>query len=316
MTENFPESAVLEAVSAHVDVGSGGANVERCRTGKFNATYFVQGPERGVVIRIAPPADAGFIFYEVNMMAQELGLHELVRARTDVPVPEILAYDTSRAVLGRDFLIMERLPGVPLTEAAGVDADPVWGQVGAHLAEVHAITADAYGYLGPHRVMEPQGSWAQAFHIMWNKLVDDIVACGGYSEEEAGQMRSLADRCMPWIDREVPACLLHMDVWHQNVLVTEDGAVTGLLDWDRALWGDPEIEFAVLDYCGVSVPAFWEGYGSRRDRSDEAKLRQAMYFLYELQKYIVIRRARGKDPSAAEPYRRNALGMAAALFDQ
>ncbi|OUL36382.1 hypothetical protein BV372_08175 [Nostoc sp. T09] len=59
--------------------------------------------------------------------------------------------------------------------------------------------------------------------------------------------------------------MLHMDVWFQNILVDSAGNVTGLVDFDRALWGDPEIEFAVLDYCGISEPAFWRGYGRERD---------------------------------------------------
>ena len=42
-------------------------------------------------------------------------------------------------------------------------------------------------------------------------------------------------------------------------LVDANNKVTGLIDWDRALYGDPEIEYAVLDVCGISKPAFWEG---------------------------------------------------------
>jgi len=57
----------------------------------------------------------------------------------------------------------------------------------------------------------------------------------------------------------VPASLLHLDAWAQNILVDEAGNVTGLVDLDRALWGDPGIEFAVLDYCGISEPVFWRG---------------------------------------------------------
>jgi len=89
--------------------------------------------------------------------------------------------------------------------------------------------------------------------------------------------------------------------------------LTCLLDWDRALWGDPEIEFAVLDYCGISEPAFWEGYGRRRDESPEAQVRRVFYLLYEIQKYIVIRRVRYGSPAKAEPYRRQSLQLARTL---
>jgi fructosamine-3-kinase len=89
--------------------------------------------------------------------------------------------------------------------------------------------------------------------------------------------------------------------------------LTGLLDWDRAPWGDPEIEFAVLDYCGISEPAFWEGYGAERDRSPEAEVRRVFYLLYELQKYIFIRRVRRNRPDQAEQYRRRSLDLARQL---
>jgi fructosamine-3-kinase len=100
-----------------------------------------------------------------------------------------------------------------------------------------------------------------------------------------------------------------MDVWSQNILVDAAGTVTGLVDWDRALWGDPEIEFAVLDYCGVSVPEFWEGYGQRRETSASARIRQVFYLLYEIQKYIVIRHWRSRDPHAAARYRDQVLAI-------
>jgi fructosamine-3-kinase len=110
--------------------------------------------------------------------------------------------------------------------------------------------------------------------------------------------------------------LLHMDVWAQNILVDAEGRLTGLIDWDRALWGDPEIEFAVLDYCGISEPEFWDGYGTDGDprQGDEAaQVRRFIYLLYEMQKYIVIRKGRGSDVSAAMRHRDQCLHLARML---
>ena len=73
------------------------------------------------------------------------------------------------------------------------------------------------------------------------------------------------------------------------------------------MWGDPEIEYAVLDYCGISEPAFWEGYGRQRDTSPEAQVRQVFYLLYELQKYIIIRQGRGNDPTRARQYKQQVM---------
>jgi fructosamine-3-kinase len=78
--------------------------------------------------------------------------------------------------------------------------------------------------------------------------------------------------------------------------------------------GDPEIEYAVLDYCGISEPAFWEGYGQQRNHSPEAQVRQVFYLLYELQKYIVIRQGRGNDRHAAQRYIQQVFGIVKQSF--
>jgi aminoglycoside phosphotransferase (APT) family kinase protein len=122
-----------------------------------------------------------------------------------------------------------------------------------------------------------------------------------------------SNRHLVCFDRPVWASLLHMDVWAQNLLVSAGGTLTGLLDWDRPLRGDPEIEFAVLDNCGISAPPFWEGYGAPRDESPAAEVRRRFYLLYEIQKYILIRRVRNHDPRAADAYRRRSLATAHSL---
>jgi len=308
-----------QCVRRHVKNLSAAARVVPCRTGKFNTTFFIEqdhGPDH--VLRIAPPDDAGMLFYERNMMAQEPGVHRLVRAKTSVPAPRILAYDTRREIIDRDFLIMERMPGVPLTEAFFLGPEgvhDVFRQVGEHLAQVHAIHAEQYGYLGEHRCMAPQPTWRQAFSEMWRKIIDDAAHCGGYSGEDAECMRRVLDQHQPAFDREVPSSLLHMDIWHQNILVANDGIVSGLIDWDRALWGDPEIEFAVLDYCGVSVPEFWQGYGAARAQSPEAAIRNRFYLLYEVQKYILIAICRRQSLSQAAAYRRTAFELIRPLLN-
>jgi len=315
--QDFSAGRIVEAVRAHVGGVPAGARVRACRTGKFNSTFFVErDEEEDLVIRIAPPDGTGVLFYERKMMAQEPELHRLLLERTTIPVPRILAYDTTRRVLDRDFLIMERMPGTALTEAALPARDGVSGvfrQVGSYLAQAHAITTDAYGYLGAHRCMAPQRTWWEAFRVMWGKLIDDTVRCGGYDARESTQLRAMLDRYRPAFDRAVPSSLLHMDIWHQNILVDESGKVTAILDWDRALWGDPEIEFAVLDYCGVSVPEFWEGYGRERQRTPEAAIRNRFYLLYEVQKYILISICRRKSRAQAERYREMVFSLARSL---
>ncbi|MBN1788283.1 MAG: aminoglycoside phosphotransferase family protein [Sedimentisphaerales bacterium] len=288
-------------------------DIKRPATGKFNESLFFSLAGKDYVFRMAPPDDAGFLFYEKNMMAQEPSLHKIIREKTDIPVARILVYDDSREIAPRPYLIMEKLAGAPLSYTTRFGLSKVLRQVGQYLKQLHSITAQSYGYLGEHKVMIPADSWVEAFEIMWNKLLDDIVGCGGYTKEEADRFRRLFDKDRDIFDRPVKSSLLHMDIWHQNILADEEGRVTGIVDWDRALWGDVEIEFAVLDYCGISEEAFWDGYGRVRDNSPIVKRRWLYYYLYELQKYIVIRTLRTQDLAQARAYRDNAIEMSVAL---
>jgi fructosamine-3-kinase len=195
-------------------------------------------------------------------------------------------------------------------------------QVGEHLRQLHTLTAtehpdnEHYGYLGAHQPMEPQSTWVVAFQVMWHKLLDDVVACGGYTQEEAQAMCDLLELHLEHFDRPVTPSLLHMDVWSQNILIDESGNVTGLVDFDRALWGDVEIEFAVLDYCGISEPAFWEGYGAARDESLPAMIRRQFYLLYEVQKYIPIHIWRRNNSAEAARYKQHSFNLAAQLLPE
>lgn len=71
----------------------------------------------------------------------------------------------------------------------------------------------------------------------------------------------------------------------------------------------------MLDYCGISEPAFWGGYGVERDPSAAARVRQRFYLLYELQKYMPISVWRRNDYRRAQAYKQQALALARELED-
>ena len=306
------QALLRQLVAAHLPVDPGEVRLEPIRTGKHNRSYYVYTAQGDAVLRIAPPQE-GMLFYERGMMAQEPALHALLRAQTQVPVAEIYAYDDSQALIPGSYMLMERLPGRALAEMHDVSRptyERIMGQVGEALRQMHDLTIETYGYVGAHQPMDPQDTWWAAFRLMWNALLDDVQEAGGYTAGEADFMRRLLDAYGEPFDRPLPASLLHMDVWSQNILVDGRGQLTGLVDLDRALWGDVEIEFAVLDYCGISTPGFWEGYGTPRDTSPAAQIRQRFYLLYEVQKYIAIHLWRRDDAAGARRYVEQSMQLA------
>jgi fructosamine-3-kinase len=307
------ESDALELAAALLGPGPW-----RCRgfgAGKFSDTFEVAGDGGQYVLRVAPSDSVLQLFYERRMMRQEPAIHRRLLAETSVPVPRIVAHDFSRTLIDRDYLIMPKLPGEVVGRAglSGEAADRAFGQWGRYVAEIHGLTdpANRFGYLGEHHCMEPQPTWREAFAVMYRKELDDIVACGVYDRPTADAARGLLEDHLDVFDHCDTSRLLHGDLWVTNLLVAPGGEVTGVIDFDRACWGDVEWDLAIAEYCGVTRPAFWEGYGRRVETHEgPPAVRRMFYLLYEHQKYIVISMSsRRDDPVRARRYAAESLGV-------
>lgn len=300
------DKRVKAAMERH---GFFGWTMSRLESGLFNDSYLL---ERGdgsrleiaqddrLILRIAPPDQRGALFYERNMMRQEPEVHRLVRENTIIPVPRIYYFDDSRDIMDRDYMLMEWMPGTPMSQASMSQTAlaRAFRHAGRYLSTLHhEVQRDRFGYLGAHRCMPPQSTWMSAFEVMWGKLCEDVHTCGVYAVHELKKALQAFENRREAFRIEGRAALLHMDIWAQNILVDHEGNITAILDWDRALWGDPGIEFAVLEYCGFDNAAFNDGYGQRWPRDDQSGIRAVFYHLYEVQKYLVIWRTRraGRD---------------------
>jgi aminoglycoside phosphotransferase (APT) family kinase protein len=135
--ENFSPDILKSIIRYHRGGRDSDISLRRIRTGKFNTSFFVDTGEERLVLRIAPPSYAVFVFYERDMMRQEPEIHKLVLSHTSVPVPRIFAYDDSHEFIDRDYLIMECLPGRSLTEMHGLAISDILRQVGGYLKQVH-----------------------------------------------------------------------------------------------------------------------------------------------------------------------------------
>ncbi len=293
--------------------------------GRFSHTFLLRGVEEKdedrdeMILRVGPPDDLLQLFYEYRMMRQEPEIHRLVREQSSIPIPEIAAHDFSRTIIDRDYLFMPRLPGKPLSEAplsrkAAEQAHYEWGR---YIAQLHRITHPngKYGYAGAHEPMNPASTWREAFLEMYRLELEDIRRAGVYRAEDYSFALGLLEEHADIFSNIVLPVLCHGDIWVTNLMVESDGNVTGVIDFDRACWGDPEWDLAIADYCGVTTEAFIRGYGGDPREAEDAdreavRLRRLFYLLYEHQKYIIISlSARRNDPAGARRYAEQSLSM-------
>jgi len=261
--------------------GLGGCGIKPIGAGHYNDSYYLDSKKSRFVLRIAPPDDVPKLFYEIDMMKSEVNIHRLVRQRTSLPVPDIIYCDFSQDIIEQDWLVMEYLEG-----GSGFFDDR---ELGGYVKQLHAIKGDVYGC--PERAAPTGENWPDIFYRYVELIFKDCLSCGVIDNDEYDHFLSIYQKHRDVIV-EVSPCLLHLDLWGQNIL-TVNGQITGILDFDRGLYGDTQLEFAVLDTYGYSSDEFFEGYGKPRPVDSKAVIRQKLYIVYELIKYAFIRTARG-----------------------
>jgi fructosamine-3-kinase len=214
------------------------------------------------------------------MMKSEPAIHKLVAAKTDVPVAKIVYCDFSRKLIDSDFLIMEYLEG-----GSGRFDD---AELGLLTRQMHEIRGEYFGY--PDRQAPTGKSWPEIFQVYVELIFRDCLSCGIIDQAEYDWFLSIYKKHFSVVV-DVQPSFCHLDLWSQNIL-TKNGRITGILDFDRGLFGDVELEFAVLDTYGYATDEFFTGYGQSRPDDFYARTRQRLYIVYELIKYAFIRYAR------------------------
>lgn len=216
--------------------------------GEFNSAYSVTANGRECVLKIAPQQNnAHTLTYETDLMRQEVTFYKLIREKTDVRVPEIYCADFSESLISAHWFVMEKLSGVPLTDASLSDTQKarVYEEIGAILAQLHTVTGTEFGYVQNGL----QENWYKAVRKMIENLLFDC--------KKAGKRCKLGERLLTAVEHHralletVPCTYVHFDVWEGNVFyeVGEGDTFTlTLIDTERGLWGDRLGDFCSLDF--------------------------------------------------------------------
>lgn len=223
---------------------------------------------RDVVVKVGPPPGARLLRYERGLIAAEAAYFRAVRAGAPaVPVPEVLW-------VGDDWIATTLLPGTSLTESPG-DAG-VREQLGAAVAGLHRITGPHFGYSGGRAA---GADWPAAYGAMMAELLADAA---DWAVPLPPGIGALAERHHANLATVTRPALLHFDLWDGNVLA-EGGRLTGLVDGERFLWGDPLLDLVspALFHRIEEEPdhPFLRGYAAATGLvlDDAARTRLALY---------------------------------------
>ncbi|MCG8481078.1 MAG: aminoglycoside phosphotransferase family protein [Spirochaetales bacterium] len=252
------------------------------RDGWFNALYVIettQGPD--LMLKVAPPEHVRVLRYEKNIMKTEVEVLKTLGEVRGVPVPRIYYDDFDRRLLETDFFIMEKLRGVSLGSVRST-LDPavlehVDRQKGRINRALNSRTGEQFGLFSSD---QPKfATWSEAFSNMMNDILDDAEELSAAIIRPRAQFEELVASQKNLLNAIKTPKLVHWDLHDNNVIINEQNEITGIVDCDRALWGDPVIEVYFSRFMNQSEP-FYEGYGEIGRNTPDFQKRRCLYDLY------------------------------------
>ena len=225
--------------------------------GQLSSIFELRAADRAVIVKV----------YDEKWrwkQAKEAHVYRLLAADGVAPVPTILRVEPDTSVIGRAFTVMTRLPGAPLSETPVDDLADVYRQLGRLMAAIHTVPQPAFGYVTTH-VLDPVSDNTTYMGRQFAKKLREFLELHGDPRLHDLVQSYVAAHCDLFARCRTPV-LCHNDIHEGNILI-EDGKITGLIDVENALAGDPWLDLAKADYYSrrAQLPALLDGYNAVPD---------------------------------------------------
>jgi aminoglycoside phosphotransferase (APT) family kinase protein len=273
--------------------------------GLYNSTYLVEITGRScVILRVAPKLDKQ-LRLEWRLMRNEYAATPYFAPLAHM-IPRVLFADWSGELTARDYMFQTRLDGLPGVDGLKLYPRATWGtyyrQLGAITAEIHKIRGERFGPVYSHGFTK----WSDSVLTLLADIIADMIEFR-LDAHDVRQAFAAISLNSDLLDEITEPRLLHGDLWTSNVLLAEDGReprIVGLLDHDRACWGDPAADwgFSVLASRPAEARAeFLSTYG-QIEVNEVAQWRSTVYRVLHLGAVRLERQRTGKFSKIGESY--------------
>jgi aminoglycoside phosphotransferase (APT) family kinase protein len=248
MVQGVRVPEVTEWMTCHVSGLVPPLHFDLISGGRSNLTYAVTDSSGRKIVLRRPPTS--HVLSTAHDMAREYRVISALRD-TDVPVAPALAFCADETINDRPFYLMEYVNGYVLRDIAGTEAildvpgrREAWEQLIDVLAAIHRVDVDAVGlgdFARRDGYIERQ---LRRWHGQFGKSQEQAKEIGVYRPvplvDEVHKI--LTDR----LPEQQGTAIVHGDYRLDNTIMSADGKIMAVLDWELSTLGDPLADVGTL----------------------------------------------------------------------
>lgn len=278
-TKNYQTEVELQMLVVKAFQGIRMKSYRELTEGLCNVAYLIELEDgRKTVLKIAPKQEDNLMSYEINMMQAEVSAMELVHEKTNILLPKVYCYDESKTLCSSAYFFMECLEGSSLMAAKDIfspeEIADIEYEIGKTIRSLHEIKGEKFGLLGAKE------AWQEDYFTFFYQVMAGILHDGLKKNVDVGidynEVLSLLLRDKDVFEEVTTPVLVHWDAWYGNWFV-KDKKIEGLIDWERALFGEGLMEDRFRSHC--IREEFLKGYGIS-SFTKKQKVRMAWYDIY------------------------------------
>lgn len=220
------------------------------------------------------------------MDAEEAAM-KLARAH-GVPVPEVYAADTSKALFSVRYQLMEKVSGENMSnfyKDGRLDKKNVSRELGGHLARLHSFALDGFGFFNTeilkreNKIIGLNKTNREYFDTKLEDHLRYLRDTQFLTTQETQEIEQLVDRFGRHLTIR-QGSMVHKDIAFWNMVGTAT-KVNAIVDWDDVISGDPIDDLAIVR-CFYGEDIFYpllEGYKEVAPLPDDFYPRLWLYMI-------------------------------------
>ncbi len=272
------ENELKNIINHNFNIGLKSYNL--LKGGLFNTTYLITLEDnKKYVLRLGPINRHLLMPFEQNLMNAEKYFYELCK-KEGIPVSNVIACDTTKSVLDRDYMLVEYIESIAMSEASLTkeEKDFLYEKVGEYAYKIQNIKGEKFGRLADIVKGEGFYSWVDYLKNDIEKITDLHLKHNILTLEQVDKIRNLPEKYSYILDKITTPRLTHCDLWEGNILLNKNNLteIVAIIDGDRAIFADEEYEFG----CPYMVNEhFIKGYGKDLSNNENNIIKRKIYFV-------------------------------------